>query len=122
MSKSSPTDAEKRAARMAAFSSKVSGEEDDGVSVRSFNEAKSGSSGSKTYDPKTGEVRTGGTGHTAPAPKANGKTISDDELFAEIDAAVEAEEKKSGKQVVVAPEPAPEPKPAPQAPSGLSAK
>jgi hypothetical protein len=121
MSKPTPADeARKRAERMAAFSSKVSSEEDAGVAVRSFNEAKAGSAGSKEYDPKTGAVRAG-SGGSAPAPKANVKTVSDDELFAEIDAAVAAEEKKIGRSVTepIAP-PAEAPKPA--SPSALSAK
>ncbi len=119
----SPSDAQKRAARMAAFSAKVKDEEDQGVAVRSFNEAKEGSSGTKTFDPKTGQVRSGSAGGAAPAPKANVKTVSDDELFAEIDAAVAAEEKKSGKTVTLPSTPAPEPAaPKPATAPSFSAK
>lgn len=44
------------AQRMAAFSAKVLEEEEAPVAVRSFIEARAGSSGSKEYLPKTGEV------------------------------------------------------------------
>lgn len=45
------------AARMAAFSDKVLREEEEGVAVRSWSEAKTGQPGSKELLPKTGEVR-----------------------------------------------------------------
>ena len=45
------------AARLAAFSAKALAEEEEPVAVRSWSEAKQGSSGSKQFLPKTGQVR-----------------------------------------------------------------
>jgi hypothetical protein len=87
--------AEERARRMAAFSAKTLDEEDAPVAVRSFNEAREGADAGKVYSPKTGRVEEG-TMSALPRKSGRGPSaIDDDELLAEIDAAVDAAESSS---------------------------
>src|SRR5688572_33199987 len=84
--------AAERAKRMAAFSAKAIDEEDAPVAVRSFNQAREGADAGKVYSPKTGRVE---DGSVSALPRKSGQgpsRIDDDDLLAEIDAAVDAAE------------------------------
>src|SRR5688500_14855461 len=83
----------KAAARAARMAAKASAEEDEPVAVRSFTDARDGA-GAKAYSHKTGTVGPGAV-HSGPKKSGGKAAASDDDLFAEIDAAV-AEAEKSG--------------------------
>src|SRR5688500_13498095 len=86
--------AAERAKRMAAFSAKAIDEEDAPVAVRSFNQAREGADAGKVYSPKTGRVEDAAVkGDGLPRKSGQGPSrIDDDDLLAEIDAAVDAAE------------------------------
>jgi hypothetical protein len=84
--------AEERARRMAAFSAKAIDEEDEPVAVRSFNQAREGADAGKVYSPKTGKVEEGTVSALPRKAGAGPSRIDDDDLLAEIDAAVEQAE------------------------------
>src|SRR5687768_6271979 len=84
--------AAERAKRMAAFSSKAIDEEDTPVAVRSFNQAREGADAGKVYSPKTGRVEDGAVSALPRKTGGGPSKIDDDDLLAEIDAAVDAAE------------------------------
>lgn len=84
-----------QAAKMAAFSAKILQEEEAPVAVRSWSEAKAGSSGRKEYHPKTGEVTPKPT--STPAPRAPEIDEEEDDVDEE-EADVELEKDSDGSE------------------------